>query len=203
MIEQITAILNENIGRVDNLISLYGPETPGRKTVHETDILRGALVLLHAGMEDYLRSLMVWKIDTYSAETLNAFGFPNGSKRPPQKVTLGDLSAYRGKSVDELISYAVKYHLEEFQSFNDRGEVKKALKQCGVSSQAIEAHNFDKLSEMIERRHNIVHKGDRNNVMSGQGNHSTKSLRKQTVKAYVEAVHLLERLVSVELTGVV
>ena len=59
MIEDINTIMNSNIDRVQNFISLYGLETKGRKTVQETDILRGALILLHAGMEDYIRSLMV------------------------------------------------------------------------------------------------------------------------------------------------
>lgn len=196
MLEQITNVLNENLGRVENLISLYGPATAGRRRVQDTDVLRGALVLLHAGMEDYLRSLMVWKVDTYSEEVLNAYGFPNGTKRPPTKITLGELSAFRGKSVDELISTAVKGHLEEYQSFNDLGEVKKALKQCGIPAGTVDGKDFGRLPEMISRRHNIVHKADRNDVDGGQGNHRTKSLGKTTIEGYVDAVKALRDFVS-------
>jgi hypothetical protein len=50
MLEEITEILDENLSRVENLISLYGPAIVGRRKVQDTDVLRGALVLLHAGM---------------------------------------------------------------------------------------------------------------------------------------------------------
>lgn len=196
MLEQITIVLNENLGRVENLVSLYGPATVGRRKVQDTDILRGSLVLLHAGMEDYLRSLMVWKINTYSEEALNAYGFANGTKRPPNKISLGELSVHRGKTVDELISNSVKSHLEEYQSFNDLGEVKKALKQCGIAAGVVETRDFGRLPEMISRRHNIVHKADRNDVDGGQGNHRTKSLSKTTVEGYVAAVKSLRDFVS-------
>lgn len=199
MLQQITDVLNENLGRVDNLISLYGPATVGRRKVQETDILRGALVLLHAGLEDYLRSLMIWKIDSYSEDALNSYGFPNGNKRPPTKVSLGELAAHRGKSVDDLIVQAVKSHLDEYQSFNDLGEVKKALKQCGIAAATVEAQNYRKLPDMISRRHNIVHKADRNDVAGGQGNHRTKSLSKPTVESYVDAVKSLRDFVSAQL----
>lgn len=199
MLEQITDVLNQNLRRVENLISLYGPATVGRRRVEDTDILRGALVLLHASLEDYLRSLMVWKIDTYTEETLNAYGFPNGTKRPPTKITLGELAAHRGRSVNEVISEAVKGHLEEYQSFNDLGEVKKALRQCGVLAADIDATDFGKLPDMISRRHNIVHKADRNDVNGGQGNHRTKSLSKTTIEAYVAAVKSLRDFASQQL----
>lgn len=196
MLEQITIVLNENRGRVENLVSLYGPATVGRRKVQDTDILRGSLVLLHAGMEDYLRSLMVWKINTYSEDALNAYGFANGTKRPLTKISLGELSVHRGKTVDELISISVKSHLEEYQSFNDLGEVKKALKQCGIAAGVVETRDFGRLPEMISRRHNIVHKADRNDVHGGQGNHRTKSLSKTTVEGYVAAVKSLRDFVS-------
>jgi hypothetical protein len=69
MLNDITVLLDKNLKRVDNLISLYGPAVVGRRKVHDTDVLRAALVLLHAGMEDYLRSLLAWKIDTFDTDT--------------------------------------------------------------------------------------------------------------------------------------
>lgn len=189
MLGPITDLLNENLTRVENLVSLYGPEKPGRRRVQDTDILRGALVLLHAGLEDYLRSLMVWKIDTYPPEVLNNYMFPNGNnKRGIQKISLGELASSKGRLVDDVIKEVVKSHLDRYQSFNDLGEVKTALKQCGIAPEAVEARNFGKLHEMIARRHNIVHKADRNDVIGGQGNHGTQSLRKGTVEGYVASV---------------
>ncbi len=199
MLDQITALLNETLTRVENLISLYGPEVAGRRTVEDTDVLRGALVLLHAGMEEYLRSLMIWKIATYDRETLDNYGFANGTKRPPAKISLGELASHRGKSVDDLIAGAVRSHLEDFQSFNDLGEVKKSLRQCGISQDQLDANNFGSIPELIKRRHNIVHRADRNDVQGGQGNHSTKSLRKATLESYLAAVRALSAFVSANL----
>jgi hypothetical protein len=199
MLNEITDLLDENLGRVDNLVSLYGEPTPGRRKVHDTDLLRAALVLLHASMEDYLRSLLLWKIGEFDEEALNKYGFPNGTKRPPTKITLGELSAHRGKTVDDLIEDAVKSHLEEFQSFNDLGEVKRALKQCGIGHEEVEDFNFGELPAMISRRHNIVHKADRNDAAGGQGNHKTKSISKPTVVNYVQAVKELRDFVTGEL----
>lgn len=199
MLDGITTLLDENLDRVENLVSLYGPVTPGRRKVQDTDILRAALVLLHASMEDYLRSLLAWKIETFDQETLNNYGFPNGNKRPPTKITLGELAAHRGKSVNDLITEAIEAHLEEFQSFNDLGEVKKALKQCGIGNGTVDARDFSDLPDMIARRHNIVHKADRNDVVGGQGNHRTKSLGRPAVERYVQSVKSLRDFVTEEL----
>lgn len=199
MLNEITALLDENLERVENLVSLYGPPTPGRRKVHDTDVLRAALVLLHASMEDYLRSLLVWKIDTFDAETLSGYGLPNGKPNPQKKFDLGDISRHRGKSVDDLIRHAVKSHLEEFQSFNHLGDVKDALKKCGIANETVDAYNFGELPEMIARRHNIVHKADKNEVVGGPGNHRTKSIGPKTVNNYLQAVRGLRDLVSNEL----
>lgn len=199
MLAEITALMDENLERVENLVSLYGEPTPGRRKVKDTDVLRAGLVFLHASMEDYLRSLLGWKIAAFDEETLNKYGFPNGTKRPPTKITLGELSAHRGKSVDALIEEAVKGHLEEFQSFNDLGEVKRALEQCGIDHATVDGHNFGDLPAMISRRHNIVHKADRNEVIGGQGNHKTKSIGAATVNNYLQSVKDLRDFVTNEL----
>ena len=55
----------ENLDRVRNLVSLYSSSVgvgQGRRTVQDADILRAAVVLLHATLEDLLRSLAEWKL---------------------------------------------------------------------------------------------------------------------------------------------
>lgn len=198
MLAEIERTFETNLARVENLVSLYSPRR-GRTKVHESDILRASLVLLHASMEDFLRSLMIWKIETFDEETLTKYGFPSGHKRGKEKITLGELSAYKGKTVDALIEEAVSAQLTDYSSFNDLGEVRRALVTCGVSAAAIDGHDFGKLHEMISRRHNIVHKADRDEAARGRGNHKTKSLGKPTVEKYIQSVKNLKTFVSDEL----
>ena len=200
MLVQITAILDENLGRVENLISLYGPETRGRRTVEDTDVLRGALVLLHAGMgglPPILDGLEDQYLQRGYAKHLRLPRTTPSARQP--KSLLASWQRIVASQLTISISYAVKSHLEEYQSFNNLGEVTKALKQCGISANAVEANNFGKLTEMIARRHNIVHKADRNDVAVGQGNHKTKSLRKSTIEAYVGSIKSLRDFVSANL----
>lgn len=187
-----------NLARVENLVSLYSPRR-GRTKVHDSDILRASVVMLHASLEDFLRSLLVWKIEQFDEATLTAYGFPSGRKRGKEKITLGELSAHKGKTVDALIEEAVASYLVEYSTFNDLGEVKKALIQCEVPSATLDAHDFGRLPEMISRRHDIVHKADRDEAARGRGNHKTKSIGKPTVEKYIQAVQNLKIVVADEL----
>ena len=198
MLVEIEQTLSNNLDRVENLVSLYSPRR-GRTKVHDSDILRAALVLLHASLEDFLRSMLIWKINDFDEETLTKYGFPSGHKRGKDKITLGELSAHKGKTVDALIEEAVSSHLVAYSSFNDLGEVKKALIQCGIADATVDAHDFGRMGEMISRRHNIVHKADRDEAARGRGNHKTKSIGKPTVEKYIQAVKNLKAFTSDEL----
>lgn len=195
MDQEISALFDRNIARVENLVSLYGKKGPGRKNAKDTDILRAAVVLLHASMEDFLRSLLISKIADFDRETLNKFPLPNLGGKAPQKFLLGNLAEHRGKTVDALIVDAVTVHLEQFSSFNSLGDVKKALNQCGIENKVVEDQGFGVLPDMINRRHNIVHKADRNENIGGQGNHHVKSIAAHSLNKYVAAVKDLKAFV--------
>lgn len=199
MIDEITALLDANLERVDNLISLYGPPNNRKRIVKYTDILRSALVFLHARLEDYLRTLLIWRIDGFDEEILNRFSFNDGENQSTGKITLGGLLRHRHKRIAELIFESVSRHLEENQSFSNLGKVKKSLKWCGISKEEIENHDFGKLHEMIERRHNIVHKADREDMIEGKGRHRKKSIKKIQVEGYILSVRHLSSFVSSKL----
>ena len=192
MDEDISALFDRNIERVENLVSLYGKKGPGRKNAKDTDILRAAVVLLHASMEDFLRSLLISRIDHFDNKTLNKFPLSGQSGKAPQKFLLGNLADHRGKTVDELIVDAVTVYLEKFSSFNNLGDIKNALNQCGIEKRIVEGHDFGVLPDMISRRHNIVHKADRNENIGGQGNHRVNSVGVHTLNNYVAAVKALK-----------
>lgn len=79
--EQITANFGENLKRVRNLVRIYTVTTPsiqGRKTVKHGDILRAAIVLLHASLEEFLRAIALWKWQGASKEVLDKVRFVDG-----------------------------------------------------------------------------------------------------------------------------
>lgn len=191
MLAPIIELLNANLARVENLISLYGPARRGRRTVQETDVLRAALVLLHASMEDFLRSLLVWRAPNGAREKIDRYPLVGSDSKDPKKFLLGALIEHRGKTVDDLIRASVQEHLEQFSSFNHLGDVKDALKECGIQDATVEANNFGQLTAMIARRHKIVHKADRNELQGGQGNHRTNSIGLNHLNSYLLSVKAL------------
>jgi len=192
---EILALFAQNIKRVENLISLYGPPVRGRRKVKETDILRAALVLLHATLEDFLRSLLILKVPNADQEIVDKYPLAGSDRKRPEKFSLGALAKHRGTSVDELIRQSVVDYLDRWSNFNDLGEVKKALVLCGIDNDLIEGHDFGYLPAMIARRHNIVHKADRNGIRQGQGHHTTKSIGLKEISRYVESVKNLQSFV--------
>lgn len=199
MRSEVTTRLDKNLNRVENLVSLFKPSSSrGTSTVKDTDLLRAAVVLLHASMEDYLRSLVESRIKTFDANTLGDFGFSSGSGRSVGKISLQELHAHKGKTVDELIHEEVKAYLED-ESFGDLGKVKRALERCGVERATVEKHEFGKLPEMISRRHDIVHKADVTARSKRSGRPTTKGIKPGTVKDYLQSMKDLRDLVSKEL----
>ncbi|MDO9011076.1 MAG: HEPN domain-containing protein [Gallionella sp.] len=137
----------ENINRVKNLIKIY-ERMKDDKDEYNTDILRAAVVLLHAALEDCLRSLSYSKLPFASSSELH---------KTELKVQLGKIAEYRNKTVDDLIKDVAFEYLERV-TYNNSGDITKALK-----SLAITLKNFDlvKLDTAIKRRHGIVHRADR------------------------------------------
>lgn len=181
----------ENLARVENLVKLYEekvrPHGRGRKNALSTDVLRAAVVLLHATLEDLLRSIGFWKWpDTNDAELLNKIPFTGSDpRRRAEKINLGYLINLRGKTVDDVIKQSIEEYLDR-SSFNNTKEIASFLESIGVDTKAVKA-NFPSLEELMKRRHLIVHQADRDDS-GGRGQHRIRSIGTKTVKAWVEAV---------------
>lgn len=198
MREELSKRLDENLRRVERLLALYdaaGQVTGrGRRDVSTSDLLRAAVVFLHATLEDLVRSILGWKLPGAAAEFLDDVPLVGHSRR--SKFTLGDLAAHRGKTVEEVIHSSVAGHLLE-SNFNHPGELAAALALVGVSEQVLEPYR-DRLGPMMRRRHWIVHRADRNE-MTGLGHHRARSIDKSAAKSWLETVRafgeaVLERL---------
>jgi hypothetical protein len=176
---------NGNLQRVDHLAALYNTLTTGaeRRPVNTSDILRSAVVFLHATLEDFLRSLLEWKLPSAPASYLK--DIPRTGKKPRSAFTLDDLAHFRGSNVDDLISRSIADHLER-SNFNNPGEVSSVLESLGLPRSLLDPYR-DKLGPMMKRCHWIVHRADRNKA-TGSGQHSALGLQMATVEAWSLAV---------------
>lgn len=174
-----------NLERVEHLVALYEGSTSGagRRAVDTSDVLRAAVVFLHATLEDFLRSLLEWKLP--SAEAVHLKEIPLAGKKPRSTFTLDDLASFRGSTVDDLITRSVTDHLER-SNFNDPGEVNAVLERVGLGRNLMDPYR-DKLGPMMKRRHWIVHRADRNTA-TGSGHHGARGLQKATVETWTVAV---------------
>lgn len=189
MLDKIRSDLQQNLARVESLVKTYEthPQAKGqgRKNAEVLDILRAAVVLLHATLEELLRTVAYWKLPTAQASVLNDIplvGFPQNSK----KILLGDLSLHRGKSVDQIIKESIDAHLKK-SNFGNRGEITDLLKNLGIDVTKVNA-TFNELHNLMERRHQIVHRADRQTKVVGSGDHEVRGINKETVRTWAAAV---------------
>lgn len=183
MKQQISQRFDRNIARVKNLVSIYRTQLAragqGRRSHQETDVLRAAVVLLHAALEDVLRSLAYWKLPTAQAAVLDQIPIVGGTA---MKVSLGTLSAHRGKSIDELIKASTDASLER-SNYNNPGEVSSLLQAIGLNTVPL-APYMAGLEDAMKRRHRVVHRADEN-PNPGRGNHRVASISPQTLDTWV------------------
>ena len=185
-----------NLKRVENLASLYEPAgRQGRRKVSETDVLRAAVVMLHAAMEDLLRSVVISAAPNMDASLLNEFPLVGSNKKQPKAFQLGSLAAHRGKTINEILDDSVKEYCNNYQTFNHLGDIKKSLAHIGVVEDDIPENYQQSLTDMTARRHKIVHQADRNEDVKGRGNHKVKSISTKQVEVFIEAVRSIGNLV--------
>jgi hypothetical protein len=187
MLTTIRARFDDNLGRVRNLVKLYDSglvgSGQGRRPVHSADVLRAATVLLHATLEELLRGLSRWKLPEASKDALNEIPLVGFSR--PDKFHLGELSAHRGKSVDDLIAESLDRHLER-SSYNNVEDIVHLLYSIGVDDTNVK-HLYPRLAELMARRHLIVHRADKEE-RHGRGHHRAKSIGKRALTNWVDTV---------------
>ena len=175
-----------NLGRVRNIVAVYSKvagEGRGRMTVEEGDLLRAGVVLLHASLEDVLRSVSEWKLPAAPPEALKEVPLIGQGKKT--NFNLGDLAASRGRTVDDVIAESVVAHLER-SNYNNVGEVVALLGSIGLPASLLANHAAD-LEAMMKRRHLIAHRADRN-LRRGRGHHQALSISRTLVTSWIDAV---------------
>jgi hypothetical protein len=130
---EIRARASENPKRVESLVDTYEnvltPRRQGRRTASDSDVLRAAVVLLHATLEDVIRSVQSWKLPMASPQVLNELALA-GAQRGA-RVQLGDLARFRGRTIEDVIRESVEIHLDR-SNYNSCQEITGALEAVGV-----------------------------------------------------------------------
>jgi hypothetical protein len=187
MIDSAQQRVDRNLDRVRSLVKVYRKHLQGsgrgRREIQKTDVLRAAVVLIHATIEDFLRTIAYWKLPKADAEHLN--GIPLASDNPFSKSTkfkLGELVAHRGKTVDEVIEESISQLLER-SNYNNSTEIAALLRSIGCDVDPIQ-DLFADLDTLMSRRHNIVHRADENDK-KGRGHHWAKPINPTKVEAWI------------------
>jgi len=193
--------LCSNLSRVDSLIDLYDflsnmlshyEEAAEQDLVLKMkrppdplEILRAAIVFLHASLEDVLRSIAAKHVSHSNPDLLKDVPFLNSGIRP-KKITLTDLLQYQGETIEGLINKSVNQWLEH-RSFNDCNDIAAFLQRIEIDCTACSSE-FAALDEMIKRRHKIVHNADRRDVYDESKHPILESTDRGTVEMWRESV---------------
>lgn len=190
MSKQTQEYFLQNLKRVDHLIRIHAEVSGDVDDEAADDVLRSAVVFLHASLEDLLRSALAEKWPLAPAAEFERVRLV-GLKR--EKFTLEDLAKYRDRSVQDLFDESVSQSLAT-SNFNNVGDLETALARMGVSKDILGSEEIDRLQGMMSRRHLIVHRTDRNEA-TGKARaitvEATKNWR-DTLKEF--GTRLLERL---------
>jgi hypothetical protein len=159
-----TARLAEGVERLNKLLStaqhLNDPLSLVGSLTREAegDILRAVVVLMHAYLEDFLRTVARALLPIGDERVLVGIPLAGVTSRA-EKFNLGQLVQHKGKSVDDVLRQSISEYLDR-SNFSSTGEIGGFLSKLGFD---VEKHNqeFALIDQMIQRRHDIVHRADR------------------------------------------
>ena len=178
----------DNLERVRDIVQMYDVVAgagQGRPSVREGDLLRVAIVFLHATLEELMRDLAQQRLYLAPTEVLKQIPWPRGGGTIKTTLDLGELSAFRDASVKDVLQHAITSYLDR-SNFNHPGDVKQMLEWVGLPASLVDSY-AQEIGGMMARRHWIVHRGDRNPTI-GRGHHPVRSLAKAAVLDWISAV---------------
>lgn len=204
--------LSQNLSRVDNLISVHEAlemmmekhleqfkkedvekalkdvkEEEVERTLHDLDdILRSAIVLLHASLEDCLRTIALEHLSRADPDLLKDIPLAGVGNLRKTRFGLGDLVPHRRKTIADVIESSLDQWLHH-SSFNNTTDLAAMLNRIGIDPETCNA-SFSSLDEMTSRRHRIVHNADRASDADGSGNPGTTPITRDTVAQWRGAV---------------
>jgi hypothetical protein len=183
-VTEIRERLDSNLDRVQSLLALFD-EVESKSGPTKTDLLRAAVVFLHATLEDVIRTGLELKLPHARPEHLVMLDFAVGDTTK-EKINVAQLARHRGKTIDQLLRERIDAYLER-SNFNNIADVDTALERLTVERSVLDPHK-DALAAMMLRRHWIVHRADRNRAMIGPGQQRTSQISANTIATWKDTV---------------
>ena len=159
MLEAYLIDAAKSMNRCSDLLDLFDTlesTQAGSSQDQRDDLLRAIVVLTHACMEDCLRTVARYALPDSSREALDDVPFYLEG-RPVPKVSLGYLAEHKDLTIGDFVARSVDMHMDRV-SFSSTSEVVGLLRRLWISLD----HDglLSSLGEMIQRRHEIVHRAD-------------------------------------------
>jgi len=175
--------LEESLERLRGLVALSLRAGDRSKT---EEVLRAAVVLNHAYLEDFLRTLANRLLPEGDEDALRDIPLAGVNSRGKVQFSLASLVQHRHKSVDVVIRESVSEHLER-STFNNTTDIAQLLGRLRLDLPNLD-QTFPTLERMIRRRHQIVHRADE--VKTPDSNiYRLQAVELSEVQAWLDATH--------------
>ncbi len=181
-----------NMGRVENLVEIF--ERLEENNAKSRDVLRAAVMLLHASLEDVLRQLLLYRLPkSTSVEMLRMFFTDQHGK--VEKMEIGELARLHKVKVEHEIWSRMTKKLSN-SNYGDKSDVIAALKILGFDENDVQPR-VEPLGDLMSRRHLIVHRSDREEAIieNDDGRKRThgkpRKIDTETVKGWHKSVREL------------
>ncbi len=142
----------ENFHRIGRLVGVF-------QESQCDDVLRSAVVFLHATLEDTLRTIASDFLPTANETVLNQVPLKGSNGTRAEKFSLGKLAAHRKMTVGDLIKASVEDHLQR-ETFNNAEDIVNLLQSLDFDIAPLRPF-LGSLEAIMKRRHQIVHRADR------------------------------------------
>jgi hypothetical protein len=167
--EPYVNLIAESLGRCMKLVTAAKAENE-----MSSEILRAVVVLNHAYLEDFMRTLALAFLPTANETALDRVPFVGLVQTDrAEKFFLGKLARHRGKTVNDVIRESVSGHMDR-STFNSVTEIMSFLESIGlklpdekdkspksVPELPVTRETLGMLDVMMQRRHHIVHRADK------------------------------------------
>lgn len=154
---------SDNLGRAKNLI-IASKALDANSVGTAEDVLRAAVVFLHASLEEVVRNLFIRRLPDVAPEKLNEIPMAGDfDSRRPTKILLGSLIQFKGQFVENVIMKSIDAYVDTL-NLNNTSQLTQYLELADVEVSLLRK-NFPALNELMQRRHQIVHQMDRKNEL--------------------------------------